>query len=152
MAKLNCFRKDSIMADSQVDKKLRNLPVTEIYGDRIEPDKDHKNKSNGRAIYDKDDDGSEPMDFDERVHQENLNITKFACTSRPSGRPIQNIKNVAEKNETERYKPVNLRTKSTYTPLELQFLEIKSKYPDVILLVECGYRYRFFGEDSEVYH
>ena len=152
MAKLNCFRKDSILTDLQVDKKLRNLPATEMYGDRIEPDKDHKNKSNGEAINDKDGDGSEPMDFDERVHQENLNITKFACTSRPSGRPIQNIKSVAEKNETERYKPVNLRTKSTYTPLELQFLEVKSKYPDVILLVECGYRYRFFGEDSEVYH
>ena len=41
-------------------------------------------------------------------------------------------------------------SKKTYTPLEQQFLAIKAKHPDTILLVECGYRYRFFGEDAEV--
>ena len=47
-------------------------------------------------------------------------------------------------------KTVNSRTKTPYTPLELQFLEVKSKYPDAVLLVECGYKYKFFGEDAEV--
>lgn len=42
------------------------------------------------------------------------------------------------------------RSKSVYTPLELQFLEIKNQYKDAILCVECGYKYRFFGEDAEV--
>ncbi|ESQ54750.1 hypothetical protein EUTSA_v10024274mg [Eutrema salsugineum] len=37
-----------------------------------------------------------------------------------------------------------------YTPLEQQVVELKSKYPDVILMVEVGYRYRFFGEDAEI--
>jgi len=37
-----------------------------------------------------------------------------------------------------------------YTPLELQFIEIKKKHPDTVLMVECGYKYRFFGEDAEV--
>ena len=37
-----------------------------------------------------------------------------------------------------------------YTPLEQQFLAIKAKCPDAVLLVECGYKYRFFGEDAEV--
>ncbi|XP_055874191.1 DNA mismatch repair protein Msh3-like isoform X1 [Biomphalaria glabrata] len=37
-----------------------------------------------------------------------------------------------------------------YTPLELQFLEIKNQYSDAILFVECGYKYRFFGEDAEI--
>lgn len=45
---------------------------------------------------------------------------------------------------------LNKRTKSIYTPLELQFLEMKNQYKDVILCVECGYKYRFFGEDAEV--
>ncbi|KAK8952427.1 DNA mismatch repair protein MSH3 [Platanthera zijinensis] len=36
-----------------------------------------------------------------------------------------------------------------YTPLEQQVLELKSKYPDVLLMVEVGYRYRFFGQDAE---
>ena len=40
--------------------------------------------------------------------------------------------------------------KSDYTPLEQQFMEIKEQYADAILFVECGYRYRFFGEDAEV--
>lgn len=37
-----------------------------------------------------------------------------------------------------------------YTPLEEQFIRIKSQYPDAVLFVECGYKYRFFGRDAEV--
>ncbi|KAM4051311.1 DNA mismatch repair protein Msh3 [Anomaloglossus baeobatrachus] len=44
----------------------------------------------------------------------------------------------------------NRRTKSPYTPLEEQYMEIKEKYKDAILCVECGYKYRFFGEDAEI--
>lgn len=28
-------------------------------------------------------------------------------------------------------------------------VELKAKYPDVLLMVEVGYKYRFFGEDAE---
>ena len=34
--------------------------------------------------------------------------------------------------------------------MEQQYLSIKAKYPDAILFIECGYKYRFFGEDAEV--
>ncbi|MCI4392604.1 hypothetical protein PGIGA_G00147770 [Pangasianodon gigas] len=44
----------------------------------------------------------------------------------------------------------NKRTKSIYTPLEQQYMEIKEQYKDTILCVECGYKYRFFGEDAEI--
>ncbi|KAJ0263290.1 DNA mismatch repair protein MSH3 [Hirschfeldia incana] len=37
-----------------------------------------------------------------------------------------------------------------YTPLEQQVVELKRKHRDVILMVEVGYRYRFFGEDAEI--
>ena len=37
-----------------------------------------------------------------------------------------------------------------YTPLEQQYIAIKAQYPDAVLFVECGYKYRFFGEDAEV--
>ena len=37
-----------------------------------------------------------------------------------------------------------------YTPLEQQVLAIKATYPDAVLFVECGYRYRFFGKDAEI--
>ncbi|KAB7498210.1 DNA mismatch repair protein Msh3 [Armadillidium nasatum] len=35
------------------------------------------------------------------------------------------------------------------TPLETQVVAIKENYPDTLLFVECGYKYRFFGEDAE---
>ena len=37
-----------------------------------------------------------------------------------------------------------------HTPLELQVLEFKKKYPGVLLVIEVGYKMRFFGEDAEV--
>nr|XP_009385995.1 PREDICTED: DNA mismatch repair protein MSH3 [Musa acuminata subsp. malaccensis] len=37
-----------------------------------------------------------------------------------------------------------------YTPLEQQVLDLKTKYPDVLLMIEVGYKYRFFGEDAEI--
>ncbi|GFR10881.1 DNA mismatch repair protein Msh3 [Trichonephila clavata] len=36
-----------------------------------------------------------------------------------------------------------------YTALEKQYLELRNKYPDALLLIECGYKYRFFGKDAE---
>lgn len=42
------------------------------------------------------------------------------------------------------------RPKSAYTPLEQQVLDLKQRYPDVLLAIECGYKYRFFGEDAEI--
>ncbi|XP_077241803.1 homolog of DNA mismatch repair protein MSH3 isoform X2 [Tasmannia lanceolata] len=36
-----------------------------------------------------------------------------------------------------------------FTPLEQQVVELKSKYPDVLLMIEVGYKFRFFGEDAE---
>uniref|UniRef100_A0A8D2A4N2 DNA mismatch repair protein MSH3 n=1 Tax=Sus scrofa TaxID=9823 RepID=A0A8D2A4N2_PIG len=52
--------------------------------------------------------------------------------------------------KTSDSKPSNKRTKSVYTPLELQYLEMKQQQKDAILCVECGYKYRFFGEDAEI--
>ena len=47
----------------------------------------------------------------------------------------------------------NVETKSNketkkLTPLEQQVKDLQSRYPDTLLMVECGYRYRFFGEDA----
>ncbi|KAK7343678.1 hypothetical protein VNO77_12606 [Canavalia gladiata] len=36
-----------------------------------------------------------------------------------------------------------------YTPLEQQVVDLKAKYPDVLLMIEVGYKYRFFGQDAE---
>jgi len=45
---------------------------------------------------------------------------------------------------------ISTPTSKAYTPLEQQFIAIKADYPDALLFVECGYKYRFFGEDAEI--
>ncbi len=39
-------------------------------------------------------------------------------------------------------------TKVSYTPLELQVIAIRKQFTDCLLMVECGYRMRFFGDDA----
>lgn len=36
------------------------------------------------------------------------------------------------------------------TPMEIQMLEIKRKHMDAILIVEVGYKFKFFGEDARI--
>ncbi|XP_052792557.1 DNA mismatch repair protein Msh3-like [Mya arenaria] len=36
-----------------------------------------------------------------------------------------------------------------YTPLEQQYMEFQEQCPDAVLAVECGYKYRFFGDDAK---
>ncbi|KAH9888285.1 muts domain V-domain-containing protein [Xylariomycetidae sp. FL2044] len=36
------------------------------------------------------------------------------------------------------------------TPMEIQFLDIKRKHMDTVLIVEVGYKFKFFGEDARV--
>ncbi|GAA6029240.1 hypothetical protein JCM8097_003582 [Rhodosporidiobolus ruineniae] len=36
-----------------------------------------------------------------------------------------------------------------YTPLEQQVLKLKKEHPGVLLVVEVGYKFRFFGEDAQ---
>ncbi|XP_028616023.1 DNA mismatch repair protein Msh3 isoform X2 [Grammomys surdaster] len=52
--------------------------------------------------------------------------------------------------KTSDCKPLNKRSKSVYTPLELQYIDLKRQHEDAVLCVECGYKYRFFGEDAEI--
>ncbi|KAK1600751.1 muts domain V [Colletotrichum navitas] len=42
------------------------------------------------------------------------------------------------------------RANKKLTPMELQFLEIKRKHLDTVLIVEVGYKFRFFGEDARI--
>ncbi|KAL1933574.1 hypothetical protein VTP01DRAFT_7664 [Rhizomucor pusillus] len=37
-----------------------------------------------------------------------------------------------------------------WSPLELQVLHFKEKYPGVLLVIEVGYKFRFFGEDAKI--
>ena len=73
-----------------------------------------------------------------------------SCFSRKTSDLSSTNAQSKEKSPTSSVKTTNQRTKSQYTPLELQFIDIKAKYKDAVLFVECGYKYKFFGEDAEV--
>lgn len=36
------------------------------------------------------------------------------------------------------------------TPGELQYLEIKRKHLDAIIIIEVGYKFKFYGEDARI--
>ncbi len=64
-----------------------------------------------------------------------------------------------EDNEDAEDEPVEEAPKSTsrskkggskLTPMEKQVLEIKGKHMDTLLVVEVGYKFRFFGEDARI--
>ncbi|XP_056888147.1 DNA mismatch repair protein Msh3 isoform X1 [Takifugu flavidus] len=44
----------------------------------------------------------------------------------------------------------NVHATRVYTPLEQQVVQLKEQHKDALLAVECGYKYRFFGEDAEI--
>lgn len=58
----------------------------------------------------------------------------------------------AEDEETPRNKQTKKKGSKTgkLTPMEIQFLDIKRKHMDTVLIVEVGYKFRFFGEDARI--
>ncbi|QIW99889.1 hypothetical protein AMS68_005407 [Peltaster fructicola] len=63
----------------------------------------------------------------------------------------------SEEDDAERPQPKPARGKKApasrkdkYTPLERQVIDIKRTNPDTLLVVEVGYKFRFFGEDARI--
>lgn len=46
--------------------------------------------------------------------------------------------------------PAVRKTASKLTPMEKQVIDIKKKHMDTLLVVEVGYKFRFFGEDARI--
>ena len=61
---------------------------------------------------------------------------------------------VGDEDEDEPPAPAKSKKKGAksgkLTPMEIQFLDIKRKHMDTILIVEVGYKFRFFGEDARI--
>ena len=157
MAKLSCFVKDSNSINLPKDNKGTAVEVTGECSTQmvvVEKDINCENKNVECIFIDDDNRNAEEMDSKntDTPSSKDFDMTQFACISRPPSKLICRIKDIsAQKSDIKGSRCLNARTNSTYTPLELQFLEVKSKYPNVLLLVECGYRYRFFAEDAEVW-
>ena len=59
----------------------------------------------------------------------------------------ESIKNSTNKKIVSLLEAKKLKLK--LTPLEQQVVDVKEENPDLLLIVECGYKYRIFGEDAE---
>ncbi|KAI0021560.1 muts domain V-domain-containing protein [Xylariomycetidae sp. FL0641] len=61
---------------------------------------------------------------------------------------------VEEGEDEETPPPTRTKKKGTktgkLTPMEIQFLDIKRAHMDTILIVEVGYKFKFFGEDARI--
>lgn len=59
-----------------------------------------------------------------------------------------------EAEEDEVARPMTTKKKGAktgkLTPMEIQFLDIKRQHLDTVLIVEVGYKFRFFGEDARI--
>ncbi|ORX77847.1 hypothetical protein BCR32DRAFT_295362 [Anaeromyces robustus] len=64
--------------------------------------------------------------------------------------PTETTSSISPKNSPIKSSSNNkkLLKKKDYTPLELQYLDIKKKNPNMLLAIEVGYKYRFFDEDA----
>lgn len=124
--KLDRFQSDEFLDSTEIRDITSYVPRQSLVNTSIDDDQNEVSKS---AVIPVSDDEDEPS-----TSELGFGLKKFAATqSVRSGKTS-----------------VNKRTKTKYTPLEQQFIELKEKYPDTLLFVECGYKYRFFGEDAEV--
>lgn len=124
--KLDRFQSDEVVDSTEIRDITSYVPRQSIVNISFDDDLNQVGKN---AVIPVSDDEDEPS-----TSAPGFSLKKFAATqSKHSGKTS-----------------VNKRTKSKYTPLEQQYIELKEKYPDTLLFVECGYKYRFFGEDAEV--
>ncbi|KAF9950908.1 Mismatch repair protein msh3 [Mortierella alpina] len=81
--------------------------------------------------------------------EEQADIKGGSSSKAPSTQdaPSQSTSKAAASSRSASSKKAN---KSIYTPLEKQYLEIKEQYPDTVLCIEVGYKFRFFGHDAEI--
>ena len=90
---------------------------------------DEITRARGAAVGE--DDGDESEDGGEDIEEEEE-------VPKPKGKKAQGKPSAPKKG------------KSKLTPLEKQVVDIKMQYPDTILVVEVGYKYRFFGDDARI--
>lgn len=81
-----------------------------------------------------------------------------AAGTAPSPQPGEKsfVRSAARPADTGRRPPKRARTAAppsnapVYTPLESQILELKRAHPGMVLLIEVGYKFKFYGDDAHL--
>uniref|UniRef100_A0A665SZ71 DNA mismatch repair protein MSH3 n=1 Tax=Echeneis naucrates TaxID=173247 RepID=A0A665SZ71_ECHNA len=142
--------------DTQSDSRRTAGPCSKIsdQGSSIRPPGDVPDQHTNKNRLQQAEEGNED-DWEEREKREEeapakqsllwvLFLSKFAKTERTGGGKAVNLSPQSDVSAPSR------RSKSIYTPLEQQVMQLKEKHKDALLAVECGYKYRFFGEDAAI--
>lgn len=118
-----------------------------------------------RYIYDGASPGQAQLDEATKRHNEELHrrfvkklghpdALSWRARGQPEDVPAGDDDGDVEAEEDESPAPTKSKKKSSktgkLTPMEVQFLDIKRKHMDTVLIVEVGYKFRFFGEDARI--
>ena len=93
------------------------------------------------------------FESDEKCREQFLRLLKLSeneVEKNKSPKKGNIIQEEEEEEEEEEKKKGKKGKKGKYTPLEVQYLKLREENPDVLLAVEVGYRFLFFGKDAEV--
>ncbi|KAF9585396.1 Mismatch repair protein msh3 [Lunasporangiospora selenospora] len=177
---LTSSAKETPSAKRVADSKRRRLIISDSDEDNEEEDDDkddgddYKNDGQDESQEDDEDDNGQnnygrkgrnsKKSTDTRRNKSSNNGSSSCVTAKRT--PVMSFKEAIEKaapspsalttaemtatSLTSRSTGSKKQTKSPYTPLEKQFIEIKEQHPDALLCIEVGYKYRFFGTDAEI--
>uniref|UniRef100_A0A669CMG1 DNA mismatch repair protein MSH3 n=1 Tax=Oreochromis niloticus TaxID=8128 RepID=A0A669CMG1_ORENI len=106
-----------------------------------QPETTHRLQHAEREHEDEEEDDKEKADLGLAAAKQGVHFSQFAKTG---GGKCAELGPLLGSSTSSR------RSKSIFTPLEQQVIQLKQQHKDALLAVECGYKYRFFGEDAEI--
>ncbi|KAM6930900.1 DNA mismatch repair protein Msh3 [Xenentodon cancila] len=131
--------KEGCSSRETCEKRGRVSPPCEV------PDQHHISNTKKQAEEECEDE-EEDVNEELMAAKQGFDLCQFA---KPGGR-VGGGRRAAELSPPSDSSAPSRRSKSTYTPLEQQVMQLKQQHGDALLAVECGYKYRFFGEDAEI--
>jgi DNA mismatch repair protein MSH3 len=170
-------RAKSVLSEDD-SEEISNPPVKESTGRTSNPEPTSSSSRTERYAYDADRSASDPSglygdDEDaatrrkkEELHRKfvkklghpdslaSLRRREFLGQSETTGLDGEGDEEGGDAEEDETPPPTKTKKKGAktgkLTPMEIQFLDIKRKHMDTVLVVEVGYKFRFFGEDARI--
>ncbi|KAG9249907.1 muts domain V-domain-containing protein [Emericellopsis atlantica] len=124
----------------------------------------HTESTNGSAEHNSNGDDDADVDAETRRINQELHrkfVKKLGHPDAMAGRwgggksePAGDDDNVEGEDDDDEPPPPKTKKKGSktgkLTPMEIQFLDIKRKHMDTLLIMEVGYKFRFFGEDARI--
>ncbi|XP_041644145.1 DNA mismatch repair protein Msh3 isoform X2 [Cheilinus undulatus] len=152
LEKLKCFR----VGQSNVQRDEKRTGSSSIgvcdQGSSVGPPRDYSQPQSNqhRPQQTRREETHEDEEEDNELESSELAATKQMSHFSQFAKPGRAGGKGAEPSPMSESSALSRRSKSIYTPLEQQVIQLKQQHKDALLAVECGYKYRFFGDDAEI--